>query len=125
MLDSDSEREAGAPPSKRHSSLLSITHQNSFRSAPYRLPVHVSSGWATPSSSPSHSNCSRESSPLQDYNVHSHMSAHASLCPDKDYHVSDASCPDKDFHASDCGDLEKGSQAYHSHTGSDLEKSSG
>jgi hypothetical protein len=71
MLDSDSEREAGITPSKRHSSLLSITHQNSFRSAPYRLPLHVSSGWATPSSSPSHSagppsdhsGCSRESSP--------------------------------------------------------------
>jgi len=70
MLD---EGELGATPSKRHSSLLSITHQNSYRerAAPYRLPLHVSSGWATPSSSPSHSagpssdhsGCSRESSP--------------------------------------------------------------
>jgi len=64
------EGELGATPSKRHSSLLSITHQNSIRSAPYRLPMHVA-GWATPSSSPSHSagpssdhsGCSRESSP--------------------------------------------------------------
>lgn len=71
MLDSDLEREGGVTPSKRHSSLLSITHQNSYRSAPYRLPLHVQSGWATPQSSPSHSagppsdhsGCSRESSP--------------------------------------------------------------
>jgi len=69
MLD---ESESGVTPSKRHSSLLSITHQNnSYRSAPYRLPLHVGSGWATPASSPSHSagppsdhsGCSRESSP--------------------------------------------------------------
>jgi len=69
MLD---ESESGVTPSKRHSSLLSITHQNnSYRSAPYRLPLLSSSAWATPSSSPSHSagppsdhsGCSRESSP--------------------------------------------------------------
>jgi len=69
MLD---ESDSGVTPSKRHSSLLSITHQNnSYRSAPYRLPLHVGSGWATPASSPSHSagppsdhsGCSRESSP--------------------------------------------------------------
>merc|ERR1712013_852939 len=48
MLGDDGE--LGATPSKRHSSLLSITHQNSIRSAPYRLPLHVA-GWATPSSS--------------------------------------------------------------------------
>jgi len=69
MLD---ESESGVTPSKRHSSLLSITHQNnSYRSAPYRLPSHLGSGWATPASSPSHSagppsdhsGCSRESSP--------------------------------------------------------------
>jgi len=69
----DDAAELGATPSKRHSSLLSITHQNSYRerAAPYRLPLHVSQGWATPSSSPSHSlgpssdhsGCSRESSP--------------------------------------------------------------
>jgi len=69
MLD---DSESGVTPSKRHSSLLSITHQNnSYRSAPYRLPLHVGSSWATPASSPSHSagppsdhsGCSRESSP--------------------------------------------------------------
>jgi len=67
------EGEVAATPSKRHASLLSITHQNSYRerAAPYRLPLHVASGWATPSSSPSHSSHpssehsggSRESSP--------------------------------------------------------------
>lgn len=69
MLD---ESESGVTPSKRReSSLLSITHQNnSYRSAPYRLPAHLGPGWATPSSSPSHSagpasdhSGSRESSP--------------------------------------------------------------
>lgn len=68
----DSEEVGGTPSKRQHSSLLSITHQNnSHRSAPYRLPQHLSSGWATPSSSPSHSagppsdhsGCSRESSP--------------------------------------------------------------
>jgi len=65
------EGESGATPSKRHSSLLSITHQNnSYRSAPYRLPAHLGSSWATPVSSPCHSvgppsdaSGSRESSP--------------------------------------------------------------
>jgi len=63
----DTEAEAGATPSKRHSSLLSITHQNnSYRSAPYRLPAHLGPSWVTPVSSPSSSSLgpgSRESSP--------------------------------------------------------------
>jgi hypothetical protein len=73
--------ELGATPSKRHSSLLSITPKTRSpprplqpvsreRAAPYRLPLHVSAGWATPSSpshsagpASDHSGCSRESSP--------------------------------------------------------------
>jgi len=68
MLD---EADSGIIPSKRHSSLLSITHQNnSYRAAPYRLPSHLGNTWSGSapgpgpgSGPPSDHSGSRESSP--------------------------------------------------------------